>query len=237
GCRMVCLASGGKLMQIARHHQFPLFVLPKGFPPRAALGFSLGVLLRMFVRMGIGTFGEPEVKEAVRRLEQLSDAWSRPAKSDDGPFGVAQGLTGKIPLIYADAHALEPVGIRWKTQLNENSKTHAFFTPMPEMNHNEINGWEPVAGTKTFYKSLMAVLLRTPEEHPRVALRMDITQRLILKNEGSCIPVHAEGKDFLNRLLYLVAFGDWVSLYLALLYGTDPTEIVNIDHLKKKLSL
>lgn len=139
-------------------------------------------------------------------------------------------------MIYADANRLEPVGFRWKTQLNENSKTHAFFMPVPEMNHNEIIGWEILNGTKTFFPHLMAVLLRAPEEHPRVTLRMEITKELIDKNGGTFIEINAEGDNFLDRLLYLVWFGDWVSIYLALLYGADPTEIKNINYLKNKLN-
>jgi glucose/mannose-6-phosphate isomerase len=138
-------------------------------------------------------------------------------------------------VIYADVHKLEPLAFRWKTQLNENSKTHAYCTALPEMNHNEIIGWEKLTGTRPFFEDLAAVFLRSSEEHPRVALRMEITRELIEKNGGFHLEIRAEGKDFLNRLLYLIYYGDWVSLYLALAYGADPTEIKNINELKDKL--
>jgi glucose/mannose-6-phosphate isomerase len=236
GCRFICITSGGTLGDFARQKGFPLFVLPKGYPPRGALGFSLGTLMRLFMRMGVQAFTEEDFRKAVGNLERLGRVWSDPANHDNEPFVVAQKLVGKIPLIYADVDRLEAVGFRWKTQLNENSKTHAFFAPVPEMNHNEIIGWKTMPGTRPFFSALTAVLLRTIDEHARVALRMEITKELISKNDGSFLEVAAKGGDFLDRMLYLISFGDWVSLYLALLYQADPTEIDNINYLKNKLS-
>jgi glucose/mannose-6-phosphate isomerase len=236
GCRVVCITSGGALGQLAAEKKFPLFVLPKGYPPRGALGFGLGTLLRLFTRMNAAAFTEGEFNQAVAGLERFGRVWADPADGGNEPFAVAKKLAGKIPMVYADVNRLDAVGFRWKTQFNENSKTHAFYAPVPEMNHNEIIGWETVPGTRPFFSALTAVLLRAPEEHPRVALRMEITKDLISKNKGSYIEVAAKGGCFLERMLYLVSFGDWVSLYLALLYGADPTEIDNIIYLKNKLS-
>jgi glucose/mannose-6-phosphate isomerase len=235
-CSILCMTSGGKLAEMANEKKYPLVTLPKDYPPRAALGFSLGTLLNIFPRLGAGVISDKTFIDATHRLERLGTRWSNPHDADNQPYAVARSLMGKAPLIYADTNRLEPVGFRWKTHLNENSKTHAFFMPMPEMNHNEIIGWEILEGTKTFFPHLAAVLLRTPEEHPRVALRMEITKELIDKNGGTFIEIKAEGNDFLDRLLYLVWFGDWVSLYLALSYGADPTEINNINYLKNKLN-
>jgi len=235
-CSVLCIASGGNLAKMALDHRFPLFLLPKGYPPRGALGFGMGTLLNVFTRMGVGSLSETALLEALADIERCGSSWRDPENPDNLPFILARKLAGKIPLIYADTDKLEPVALRWKTQFNENSKTHAFFAPLPEMNHNEIIAWVNLDGTRTFYPHLTALVLRTPDEHPRVAMRMEITRELIQKNNGTVVEVRPEGNDALGRMLYLIHLGDWVSLYLALLYGADPTEINNINYLKTKLS-
>ncbi len=235
-CSVLCIASGGSLAKMAQDHRLPLFLLPKGYPPRGALGFSLGTLLNVFTRMGVGSLSETALLTAVADVERRGSSWHNPENPKNQPFAIAQKLMGKIPLIYADTDRLEPVALRWKTQFNENSKTHAFFAPLPEMNHNEIIAWVGLDGTRTFFQHLTALLLRTPEEHPRVAMRMEITRELIQKNHGTVVEVPTEGDDRLSRMLYLIHLGDWVSLYLALLYGVDPTEIDNINYLKTRLN-
>lgn len=234
-CTLVCITSGGKLAEIADEKKCPLFVLPKGYPPRGALGFSLGVLLNLFGKMVFGSTDGEKMLEAIRFCGSFGQRWGDPKHPDNFPFASAERLAGKIPILYTGADLTEPVGFRWKTQFNENSKTHAYCSPLPEMNHNEIISWKNMDGTRTFYPHLAAVLLRTAEEHPRTAMRMEISKELILKNGGACLEISAEGGTSLERMLYLIHYGDWVSLYLALLYGADPTEIDNINYLKNKL--
>lgn len=236
GCSIVCVSSGGKLFEMAKSGGYGLFELPSGYPPRAALGYSLGVLLAFFHRLGIGEISRDQIVKASSFLKKIGETWRRPDHPDNDSLLLAQRMYGKVPLIYSSGEACEAVGFRWKTQLNENSKTHAFYQPFPEMNHNEIVGWESLPATQDFSSRCIMVLLRMVDDNPRIRLRMDITKTLVEKSGGKVLEVIAQGSSFLERLLYLLYLADFVSFYLAVLYGVDPTEIQQIDHLKKRLS-
>ncbi|MBN2029394.1 bifunctional phosphoglucose/phosphomannose isomerase [bacterium] len=235
GCFIICITSGGHLQKVAEQKKYPLILLPKGYPPRAALGYGIGILLSIFNRLGFGHTDDQKVTDAITFLEQNGKDWKKMTDSKNQPLVLAKKLQNKIPLIYSSIDRLEAVGFRWKTQLNENSKIHAFYLPIPEMNHNEIVPWDSLPGTKRYFPDLVMVLLRLPSDHPRLKLRMDIMKELVHQNRGQILDVVAEGEDLLSQLLYLVFFGDWVSYYLAILYGVDPTTIENIDFLKEQL--
>ena len=236
GCRVACVSAGGKIGELAVAGRFPWYPLPPGYPPRSALGFSLGVLLRMFHAFGVWTGSGRILEDAAAFIAGEGRALADLKRKDNPAVSLARRLSGKFPLIYAAVDSLEPVGFRWKCQFNENAKMHAGFIPLPEMNHNEIVAWKRLAADRTFYPALSAVLLRSPDEHPRIRLRMETTRELILKNRGRAVSVFGRGSSPLEQMLYLIHLGDVTSLYLAALNGVDPTEIDNIQHLKKTLS-
>lgn len=234
-CTVICIASGGCLGEIAKKNQYPLLLLPQGYPPRAALGYGLGILLSVFKILGIGKIDIQKLTDSVTFLKRIEKDWKEIAGSNNLPLFFARKIQHKIPLIYSSVDDLDAVGFRWKTQLNENSKTHAFYQPVSEMNHNEIVPWQTFPGTKTYFSDLMMILLRLPPNHSRIQLRMDIMKELVIKNNGKFLEIVAQGDTLLSQLLYLVFLGDWVSYYLAILYNVDPSIIQNIDYLKKQL--
>ncbi|MCJ7813538.1 bifunctional phosphoglucose/phosphomannose isomerase, partial [bacterium] len=234
-CSIICMTSGGRLAEITKQNKFPLLLLPQGYPPRAALGYGLGILFSVFKKLGISQIVNRELVDAVSFLERIGNEWKETANSNNLPYILAREIQGSIPLIYSSV-GLEAVALRWKMQFNENSKTHAFYFPIPEMNHNEITAWESLPGTERFFSFLTAVLLHISGDHPRINLRMDITKELVTQKGGKVLEVKAKGTTFLSQLLYLIYFGDWVSFYLAMLYHVDPTVIQNINYLKEWLS-
>ena len=236
GCAVVCASSGGKVGRLAKEKGYPWYVLPPGYPPRSALGFSLGVLLQMFDAFGVRAVSKPDLDGAVDFLAKESRTLADLKRKDNRAVLLAGKLAGTLPLLYAAVDSLEPAGFRWKCQLNENAKMHAGFIPLPEMNHNEIVAWKRLPANRKYYQALTAVLLRSPYEHPRIRLRMETTRGLIAKNKGKTVDVTARGSSFFEQMLYLIHLGDVVSLYLAVLNGEDPTEIDNIHFLKNKLS-
>jgi glucose/mannose-6-phosphate isomerase len=236
GCAVVCVSTGGKIGALAKDKGFPLYIPPPGYPPRSALGFSLGVLLQMFDAFGVKAVSESILNDAVEFLVKESRALADLKRKNNPAVLLAKKLAGTFPLLYAAVDSLEAVGFRWKCQLNENSKMHAGFATLPEMNHNEIVAWKRLAANRKYYPALTAVLLRTPDEHPRIRLRMETTAGLIAKNGGKTVNVESRGSSLFERMLYLIHLGDVVSLYLAVLNGVDPTEIDNIHFLKNRLS-
>lgn len=240
GARIICITSGGQLEQIVQKTGYPLFQMVSGYPPRAALGFSLGLLLQIFYQLGIGKLSKKDMDAAASMLTEKDRIWHDMNHPDNRPLQVAKQLFGKLPLIYASVNHLEFVGYRWKTQINENSNIHAFFQPFPEMNHNEIVGWENSDGKRDHFSNMIAVLLSDTEDHPRILKRMQIFKTLMQEDDHQVIEIGGEGDSFFQRMLYLIHFGDWVSYYLAILNQVDPTEILKIDvfkqHLTKNLS-
>jgi glucose/mannose-6-phosphate isomerase len=240
GAQIICITSGGQLEHIAQNKGFPLFRLVQGYPPRAALGFSLGLLLKIFHQFGVGKLSKKDIDSAVSVLAEKSRIWSDVDYTENAPLELAGQLFGKLPLIYASVNHLEPVGRRWKTQMNENSNIHAFFQSFPEMNHNEIVGWEMIDSIRNHFPNLIAIVLSDPEDHPRILKRMQIFRMFMKKDGHHIVELTGKGDSFFQRMLYLIHFGDWVSYYLAILNQVNPTEILKIDvfkqHLTKNLS-
>jgi glucose/mannose-6-phosphate isomerase len=232
---VIAVSSGGKMGATARTDGFPCYGLPSGYPPRSALGYSLGVLLQAFDAFGVKAVSKQDLHKAAEFLDGESRKFTDLRRKDNPAMAISRLLVGRFPLLVAEEGSMEPVGFRWKCQLNENSKIHASFMPVPEMCHNEIVGWKRLAATQAYYKSLIAVALRSPDEHPRVRLRLNIIQDLVVKNKGKAIDVQVKGATPFERMLYGIHLGDVVSLYLAARNGADPTEIDNIDTLKHKL--
>lgn len=136
-------------------------------------------------------------------------------------------------MIYGSSGTTETVAMRWKGQINENSKAMAYFNVFPELNHNEIVGTEEPSQK---LKDLELVFLRDPADHPRVKARLEITRDLIGERVGAITEVSARGVSRLARTYSLIYVGDYTSVYLALLYGIDPSPVKLIDALKKRLS-
>jgi len=136
-------------------------------------------------------------------------------------------------VIYGGCDHLDSVVLRFRGQIEENSKHIGFSHLFPEMNHNEIVGWE---NPKSMLRNTSVVLFRDKEDHPRTSLRVDITKKIISKFAGDIIEIHSKGKSLLCRMFHLIYIGDFISLYLALLNNVDPTPVEKVMYLKNKLA-
>jgi len=216
---VVCVSSGGKLKELAESNGVSHLDIPGGYAPRFALGHMLSKVLSL---LGIE---EGELGDARKNIAQLYGDIK--AKGEE----VAQRLYGYVPVIYATP-LTEVSAFRWKTQINENSKTQAYVATLPEMHHNEVVGLENAEIRSKF----AFVLMFDPKDHERVRMRVDLTIKL-LKDLGIVpIAVGGDGNSYLARQLYLIHVGDWVSYYLAGKYRFDPLPVKTIDALKKQLS-
>lgn len=224
GPKVVVVTSGGKLLEIARAKGYDHIVLPGGYPPRTAAGFS--VVQQLFVLRGMGL-----IKDFSKALADAIDVVDRFDGHEDARL-IADQLVSRIPVLYSSP-AFESIAIRWRQQIEENSKQIAFHHVIPEMNHNELVGWKNPAG---LLEDTVAVVLRSKFDHPRNAIRMDICRDIIGDYADAVVEVKADGKGHLAQLFHLLHLGDWVSYYLALRNEEEPTPVKVIDYLKGELA-
>ncbi len=235
GSSIIVVTSGGKLEKAAKKDSIPCLIMPEGFPPRCALGYSFFPLLTVLAKIGIIKDQAGDIDDAIHNLRRLRDSkigYKVPRK-DNPAKKMAVEIFGKLPVIYASQDHIDAVATRWRGQLAENSKTLSSGHLFPEMNHNEIVGWE---NPKKVLKECVAIVLRDTDDHPRISRRMDATISLLKRGKVRVLPVFSSGKELLARILSLVYIGDFVSFYLAILNGIDPTPVNNIIYLKKELA-
>jgi glucose/mannose-6-phosphate isomerase len=228
----VVITAGGLLRELAAARGDPVVQVPPGIPPRAALPYlflpMVGALRHLLPRTDL--LGEWAEAHAV--LEDLGGQLGRDVPADRNPAKqLADRLVGRLPAVYAATSDLAPVAYRWKSQLNENGKVLALWHSFSELNHNETVGWED----RTLAQRVAVILLREPEEEPDLARRIAATREVSFRAAASVSEVTARGKGRLARLLSLVLFGDFVSVYVALLRGVDPTPVPPIDEIKRRL--
>ena len=233
GCPIFCISSGGQLRRISQEDGVPCLLIPSGMPPRCALGYLFIPLLRVLER---ANWLKPNDYEGLSQiLENLRDRLSPSVPTRQNlAKETAIDLYGKIPLIWGVDGRTDVVAHRLKTQFNENSKILAFWDVFPELNHNEIVGWggEGRIDLKNFYP----VFIREEDEEEKIRKRIKITQSLLEEMGIRGKEIWTEGRDRLSKILSAIYTGDWISFYLALMQGIDPTPVGPIDLLKRKLS-
>ena len=230
--RVLCISTNGETARLARKFRQPVISIPKGLPPRAALGYSFFPMLIALVRMKFVRAREKDLRETLALLERSSRRFNSLEPKRNPALQIAQKLYGKLPVIYSAADRLDAVGVRWRGQLAENAKVLAFGNVLPEMNHNELVGWRVL---RRQMNEMAVIFLRDRQDHKRVGMRIDITKSVVSEYASSITEVTSEGNSLLARLFYLVHLGDWVSFYLAMLNGMDPTPVKIIDYLKWEL--
>src|SRR6266550_8797790 len=217
GARRTVVTTGGRLAEMARADGIPVIPLPGGFQPRAAVAYMIVASLEVAALCGVGPRLTSEVDVAASHTEHLVAEWGPDAPEDCLAKAVARGLFGTAPVI-AGAGLTTPIAYRWKTQINENAKQPAFAHELPELDHNEIAGWEGAQDVGRF----SAVFLDDSDAHPRVKARMELTERMIADNAAASFRLETRGQTSVERVISLVLLGDLVSVYLAALRGVDP---------------
>jgi glucose/mannose-6-phosphate isomerase len=228
--RKLVMTTGGRLLATARANGVPVFTFAYRGEPRAAIGWGLMPLLAIAEKLGLMQGVERDVEEAVSVLGGLREEWAGEVPSSRNTAKqLALRMHERSPVVYSAGPLLEAAR-RWKTQLNESAKTWAFCEEMPEAHHNAIVALglpRVVAGATT------AVFLRSEAlDHARVRLRYEFSERLLDREGVPYETAWANGESALAQMLSLTMLGDYVSAYLALLYGVDPTQTGVIDELK-----
>ena len=226
------VTTGGRLAADASAAGMPLLQYRLDGQPRAAIGFGVGLVHELLSRAGLITDPDP-VGPAVSALDELFDRLGRSIDTDANPAKqLAWAMFGRIPVVYGHG-AMAAVAHRWKTQLNENAKAWAAWEPMPEANHNAIEG---SLNPRELGDALYVVQLRDPDEPAELTARYRVVEELLGERATNRAEVWATGTSPLARVLSAVAYGDLVSVYLAILYQTDPTPVTLLSMLKERLA-
>ncbi|HUB75151.1 MAG TPA: bifunctional phosphoglucose/phosphomannose isomerase [Solirubrobacteraceae bacterium] len=231
GAKRTVVTTGGRLAEMARADGVPVIPLPGGFQPRAAVAYMMVAALEVAALCGVGPRLTSEIDVAAAHSEQLVAEWGPDAPEDSLAKELARGLYGTIPVI-AGAGLTTPIAYRWKTQINENAKLPCFWHELPELDHNEICGWEGAREVGRF----SAVFLDDSDVHPRLKERIELTERLIAEHAVARYRLQTRGQSSVERVVSLVLLGDLVSIYLAALRGVDPGRVQLIDELKTALA-
>lgn len=231
GARRVVVTSGGRLAQLARAEGVPVIPVAGGFAPRAAVAYMFVAALEVAALCGAGPRMNSEIDVAAEHLEASVVEWGPDAPSDSLGKRIAMAVHGSVATI-AGAGLTEPIAYRWKTQINENAKLPAFAHDLPELDHNEVCGWDGAPELGRF----SAIFLEDDDLHPRVRERIALTQELIAERAHATFRVGTVGQGAVARVMSLVLLGDLVSLYLAVLRGVDPTPVDVIVRLKDALA-
>jgi len=222
-CKIVCISSGGSLISLAKKAGLDYILIPSGKPPRACLAYSFIAQLFILSRTGLiddgFVFG---IEEAIAHLNNEEKKIMKDAKR------IAKKLYKKIPVIYAAAN-MEAVAVRWRQQINENSKMLCWHHVIPEMNHNELVGWRTPG-------KYAVVFLRNDTDYSRIQQRINIAKNIISQYTPHIIEVYSKGESLIEKHLYLIHLGDWVSFFLAELRKVDPVEVNVIEYLKAELA-
>jgi len=240
GCPLLALTSGGELRDRAERPDgtgFPAVILPGGLPPRASLGFGLGALLHGLSRR----LNKPELTadlaDALDVLREGNELYHPGDLALEQPVDnlaakVATDCLHRFLVIYSASPESHGPGGRLRAQVNENAKSPAGSYQFPELDHNDIVGWELSPEQRAHFSLL---LLRSQDEDPRNSQRVTVTADLLAAEFAMVQEVHARGKTSLGRIMSLVQFGDYLSWYLARGRGVDPLPVRRIDILKQQL--
>ena len=224
GAKIVCVTSGGKVLEIAKAKGYDHIVIPGGMPPRACLAYSFTQLFYVLHGHGlIGDWFKADFETSIHLLDHEEEHVCAEA------YYLAEKLHKKVPVIYSQAN-FEGVSIRFRQQINENSKMLCWHHALPEMNHNELVGWTQ-ANDK-----LAVVFFRNENDFDRTKARMELTKNIVSKYTPYLFEVYSKGQSQLQQSLYLIHFGDWVSWYLSEIRNIDATEVKVIDFLKGELA-
>jgi glucose/mannose-6-phosphate isomerase len=234
-CKIICISTGGKLQELAEKRTVPFVKIPAGIQPRAATAYLLFPSIIFLKKIGLlKTSIDADIQEAITVTQEFVALNNKQNPEENNPAKqMAKTLLNTIPQIYGWG-VYTPIAIRWRHQLNENSKVIARTDIVPECNHNDIVGW---SANPDVSKHFSCILMRDKnEETIDMTTRLNFMRDLFKNTAGNIIEISPKGKSQLAKLMYLMCLGDFTSCYLAILRSIDPTPIDIITELKKRLA-
>ena len=234
GAQIVIIASGGKLQEISSQKKYPFLLLPKADQPRYAVLANLKAIVLILETAGLLNTAQAtaEIHQAAGFLQSVVKTWLPTVPTNQNPAKkLAMELAGKSPVVYSGP-LMAPAAYKWKINFNENAKNVAWWNELPEFDHNELIGWSSHPTQKPYE----IIELRSKLEHPRVQKRFAVGEKVLsgLRPAPNVVEVH--GETLLEHLLWAVNFGDFVSIYLALLNNVNPAPVDLVEKFKQELN-
>ena len=234
GARIVCISAGGGLAGRAGEYGAAYIGVPAGLQPRAAVAFLMVPLLVVLARIGLVPDPGDDIEESVALLAEMAPRCDRKTPAVENPAkDLAARLAGKVPLLYGGPGIGVAIARRFKCELNEYAKAHAFYNEIPEMNHNEIVGWTKAAEIGGNY---VAVWFADAGDDERVRLRWQITRNLIERAGADIVEIRSQGESPLARLASLLYITQLAAIYTGIIHRVDPGPVDVIEELKQQLS-
>ena len=229
---ILCITTGGTLAKRAKELNLPVIIVPAGMQPRAALTYSFVPILLALEKLGVTSGEAQNLERAASLLDSLSERYGTKKLDENNPaFKLAGNILHRVPVIYASSEN-DTIALRWRGQIQENSKHLAFSNVLPEMNHNELEGW---ANPVDLVQRFSILLLRSKNEHPRITKRFEAMRDIFHGKQVDVFELAAEGDTPIEQIFSLIALADWTSYYMALFAGIDPTAIEAIEEFKQKM--
>ena len=233
GASICGITTGGKLLKLLENHKKDYVKIPKGLQPRAAVAFSFIPIIKLIEKIGLVNSNlKFWFEETVNTLNNNRVYYG--SEGNKNPvYLLANKLYKKRPIIYSDSSTMRVNAVRLKGQLNENGKMLAYFNELPELNHNEIVGWQ---NNQEIFEHLCVLWLEDESDTSRTKIRKKITESILNETNISQYSIKVEGDSFQERFLNMVHFGDWLSYWCAILHKTDPSPVKKIVRLKNELN-
>lgn len=233
GAKIVIIAGGGKLEEAAQAHDYPFLKLPKAEQPRFAVFYNLLAIIKIFEGSSLLQADDvpQELTACAEFLEANSQSWVAdvPTK-DNAAKQLALEMIGKSPVVYAGAK-LAPVAYKWKINFNENAKNVAWWSQLPEFNHNEFIGWTSHPVDKPY----AVVDIRSDLEHQRTQRRFEVSDQMLSGMRPAAHEVDTQGGNLFQHMMWGVMFGDFVTIYTGILNGVNPTPVPLVEKFKTEL--
>jgi glucose/mannose-6-phosphate isomerase len=232
-CLIAGISTGGELGSSLTANKYDLIKIPPGYQPRAALGLSFIPILYFLNKIQIisGKIFK-DINNSIARIREKREIYSQPEEINP-TYRLAKKINSKIPVIIGYASTTEVIARRWKGQFCENSKIMAFHNELPEMNHNEVEGWGNITDFNNYFSVIWLV---DNDDYKRITVRQDVTAKLLQKSGIDQHSISVEGSSFIERSIHMIYFGDWVSFWLATMNTIDATHVHKIEELKAALS-
>lgn len=224
GLDVMVISTGGKLADLAMEHSVPYIQMPDtNIQPRSALGFSFVAMLKAMGNEG-----------ALGDLKELASSFD-PGSYEERGKDIAKILQGKVPVIYSSSRN-QAVAYNWKIKFNETGKIPAFYNVLPELNHNEMTGFDVKDATKKLSENFYFFILRDNEDHPSIPKRMEVLERLYRDRGLPVEVVDIEGEFKLHKIFSSLILADWIAYYTAEQYGLESEQVPMVEEFKKLIS-